>query len=100
MKKESEIEFGIVSVVKGKHKGKVGYYDDDELDDNGKLKAVVYFGEPFESQYLFVPHNYLNEASEYEKKLYLDSLPKNCKFPDYMGVNLSTSTNIKLKDIN
>lgn len=35
-------EYGNVLVVKGAHKGKIGYYDNDE----GKL-CIVYFGVPF-----------------------------------------------------
>jgi len=41
-------DYGPVRVVGGKHRGKVGYYDDDELDKDDK--AVVYFGEPFGSE--------------------------------------------------
>ncbi len=40
-----EGDYGMVEVIKGKHKGKIGYYDD--VADNGK--AIVYFGKPFES---------------------------------------------------
>jgi hypothetical protein len=36
-------DYGPVRVIRGKHRGKVGYYDDDE----GAL-CVVYFGVPFE----------------------------------------------------
>ncbi len=41
-----EGDFGMVEVIKGHHKGKIGYYDD--VADNGK--AIVYFGRPFESK--------------------------------------------------
>jgi hypothetical protein len=38
-------DYGPVKVIKGKQKGKVGYYDDDEGG-----YAIVYFGEPFNSR--------------------------------------------------
>lgn len=39
-----EGEYGIVRVIKGPHKGRVGLYDND-ADQPGR--AVVYFGIPF-----------------------------------------------------
>jgi hypothetical protein len=41
-------------VVKGKFKGRVGYYDDDEDD-----LAVVYFGRPFDAGYELIPRGSL-----------------------------------------
>lgn len=44
-------------VVKGKHKGKIGYYDDDDPgEDDEPGDAIVYFGEPFESEYVLLKH--------------------------------------------
>jgi len=50
-----EGDYGMVEVIKGKHKGKIGYYDD--VADNGK--AIVYFGRPFESKYYRIPPSFL-----------------------------------------
>ncbi len=47
------IRVGAVRVVKGKHAGKVGYYD-DEAD-----RAVVYFGEPIHSRYAVIKRDHL-----------------------------------------
>ena len=41
-----EGNFGYVEVIAGKHKGKIGYYDDDEL-----RYCIVYFDTPFKSAY-------------------------------------------------
>jgi hypothetical protein len=46
-------EYGPVLVLKGEHKGKVGYYDDED-DEPGR--AIVYLGEPFVSDYVVIPH--------------------------------------------
>jgi len=50
-----EGDYGMVEVIKGKHTGKIGYYDD--VADNGK--AIVYFGRPFESKYYRIPPSFL-----------------------------------------
>ena len=50
-----EGDFGMVEVIKGQHKGKIGYYDD--VADDGK--AIVYFGRPFESKYYIISHSCL-----------------------------------------
>lgn len=34
-------KYGLVKVIKGKFKGKFGYYDDDDLDYDGIKKSVV-----------------------------------------------------------
>ena len=51
---EQELSYGPVLVVKGKYKDTWGFYDDDEGN-----KAVVYFGRPCCSDYVMIPHNYL-----------------------------------------
>src|SRR5262245_56184581 len=41
--------------VRGPHKGKLGYYDDDDLGSERRPgKAIVYLGEPFESDYIVI----------------------------------------------
>ena len=53
-------EYGPVLILNGEHAGKVGYYDDDDVDgsDSGEedAAAVVYLGEPFESDYVLISH--------------------------------------------
>ena len=48
------LRFGAVRVLKGRHAGKIGYYDDDEGDH-----AVVYFGEPISSGYVLIERDHL-----------------------------------------
>ncbi len=38
-------QYGLVKIIKGKFKGRFGYYDDDEISSSGKVKSVIYFGE-------------------------------------------------------
>lgn len=50
-------DYGVVRITSGLHEGKLGYYDDDGFpEDVDSLQAIVYFGEPFESEYYFIPH--------------------------------------------
>lgn len=46
--------YGPVLCLRGRHRGRVGYYDNDE--GNG---AIVYFGVPFEDEYVIVPYSWL-----------------------------------------
>jgi len=45
--------YGPVLVLKGEHKDKIGYYDDED-DEPGY--AIVYLGEPFVSDYAVIAH--------------------------------------------
>lgn len=38
-----ELDYGTVLITKGKHKGKIAYYDDDDIND----LAIVYLKAPF-----------------------------------------------------
>lgn len=49
-------DFGPVVVIGGRHRGKLGYFDDEE--PSGEL-AVVYFGEPFVEDYELVQRRHL-----------------------------------------
>lgn len=53
-------DYGPIKVTKGKHKGKNGYYDNDE----GAL-AVVYFGVPFQSEFFFLRHSSLEPIKRF-----------------------------------
>jgi hypothetical protein len=48
------LHYGLVRIVRGRHKGKLGYYDDDE---NGY--ALVYLGAPFASPIVLVRYSSL-----------------------------------------
>jgi hypothetical protein len=47
-------DYGSVLVIRGKHRGKVGHYDDD---DSGV--ALVYFGKPFTQRPAAIRHSSL-----------------------------------------
>jgi hypothetical protein len=47
-------DYGPVRIRKGRHKGKLGYYDDDLDGEERAATAIVYLGEPFESDYILV----------------------------------------------
>jgi hypothetical protein len=51
-------DYGPVRVLDGEHRGKVGYYDDDD----GR-EAIVYFGEPFLSDYVLIPRAVLEKVA-------------------------------------
>lgn len=56
-----EGDWGPVEVMRGEHKGKTGYYDDDHYSS-----AIVYFGTPFASEYYFIKRRYLKIAEQHE----------------------------------
>jgi hypothetical protein len=54
--------YGPVRIRKGRHADKLGYYDDD-LDGEGRAAtAIVYLGEPFESDYILVSRKDLEKV--------------------------------------
>jgi len=57
-------DYGPVTILKGPHKGKLGYYDDDDLGSERRPgKAIVYLGEPFESDYIVIRHADLEKVT-------------------------------------
>ena len=50
-------DYGPVLILRGNHKGTVGYYDDDESG-----RAVVYLGEPFVSDPVLLPRGTLQKV--------------------------------------
>jgi hypothetical protein len=50
-------DYGAVRVLDGEHRGLVGYYDDDDGPE-----AIVYFGEPFLSDYVLIPRKALEKV--------------------------------------
>jgi hypothetical protein len=51
-----------VRIYKGRHKGKLGSYDDDHHGEERAAKAIVYLGEPFESDYIQVSRKDLEKV--------------------------------------
>lgn len=52
--------YGMVKIIDGDLNGRIGYYDNDETEEDGNDIAVVYFGNPlFLSDYELVPYDYL-----------------------------------------
>jgi len=58
-------EYGIVQVISGEHKGKVGFYDDDEWQPN---RAIVYFERPLLGDYYLFRQ--LKEATPEQQQEY------------------------------
>jgi hypothetical protein len=56
-------EYGVVRILKGRHKGTLAYYDDDLGTETRPGKAIVYVGEPFESDYLLLSRADLQKVS-------------------------------------
>jgi hypothetical protein len=48
--------WGSVEITSGAYKGQVGYYDDDDIDEEGRPCGIVYLGKLFESSYLLLPY--------------------------------------------
>jgi len=64
---ERKVVGGIVKVTRGAHKGKIGYWDDEDFDESLSrpvLKAVVYFGTPLVDDYYLIPFGYLQPCNE------------------------------------
>jgi hypothetical protein len=57
-------DYGVVRVVRGRHKGKIGYYDDDCSEVGVGHYAIIYFGAPFASPYFLVRHSSLEPCAE------------------------------------
>ena len=54
----------IVVVTRGRHRGRIGYYDDDEGDDG----AIVYFGPPLLGEYHVISYSALRYATLSERE--------------------------------
>lgn len=75
-----DLNYGAVLVTKGKYKGKIGYYDDDYSD----TKGIVYFGEPFFSDYVLIKLGYLENVTYIPHEIYKK---KNKELCEKMGIN-------------
>jgi len=90
---------GFVLVIKGEHKGKIGYFDDDEpnckcfkedreytddeyyeIEENCKCigNAVVYFGTPFLSEPFCIPYDHLDlaDVEHFETRKFIKENPE------------------------
>ena len=81
----SHLEYGIVHITGGQHKGRIGYYDNDDCDENGNDVAIVYFGQPFNSPYYMILPEYL-EAASVAHLPFEDWVKKNPALARSMGV--------------
>lgn len=55
------IDFGIVKIIKGKYKGYIGYFDDEDGEYSYE-KAIVYLGDPkLSTGYIIVPYEYIDD---------------------------------------
>ncbi len=77
---EDELAFGAVLVTKGRYKGKLGYYDNDEYvgddkDGKEKYKAVVYLEGPFQNDFVLINFNYLRNIRSLEHQKFKKENP-------------------------
>jgi len=72
----TSLEFGPVSIKSGKHKGRIGYFDDIENIRNVE-KAVVYFGYPFLcNTYDIILFKYLDNVNTHNLSERMDYLSR------------------------
>lgn len=71
---QAAIKHGPVWINTGKHRGQIGYYDDDTED-----RAIVYLGEPCKSAWVKIPHHWidaLDSVSSIELDMYKRKNPE------------------------
>ena len=69
------LQIGAVHIVTGRHAGKIGYYDDYDEGDH----AVVYFGEPIDSGYVFIKRDHLDNVTSLEHERWKREYPEFCR---------------------
>lgn len=76
-------DFGSIVILDGECKGMNGYYDDYEYNEDGELVALVYLGEPFNSELIEINHNHIKRITVlFHEKWKKD----NKEFCDKMGI--------------
>ena len=62
IKEAGNLEYGPVMITAGKHKGRIGIYDDEDEDASGETLAIVYLGNMLTTiRYEFIPFEYLSD---------------------------------------
>jgi len=59
------LTYGVVHVLRGRHKGRLGYYDNETDDGN---RGIVYFGPPLGLDYVHVWLKWLRNATAAERR--------------------------------
>lgn len=72
-------DYGAVFIGRGKHQGKIGYYDDDEAIGKGPIKAVVYLGDPHNSEIVKLSYTSIGKVSSIRLQHFINANPKLCK---------------------
>ena len=70
------LNYCAVIFTTGKRKGQLGYYDDESDDDN---RAIVYLGEPFQSEYVEVPFSSIRNITSSEHAKFKLEFPELCR---------------------
>ncbi len=65
MRKAGDIHYGVVKVLRGRHLGRLGYYDDDSDDGH---RAIVYFGTPLGPDNVLIWKRWLRQATAAEER--------------------------------
>ena len=61
-KEAGNLVYGPVMITAGKHKGRIGIYDDEDEDASGEPLAIVYLGNMLSTiRYEFIPFEYLSD---------------------------------------
>ncbi len=68
--------YGAVIFTAGKRKGQLGYYDDES--DSGN-RAIVYLGQPFQSEYVEVPYSSIRNINSAEHTKFKLEFPELCR---------------------
>ena len=62
IKEAGNLVYGPVMITAGKHKGRIGIYDDEDEDASGETLAIVYLGNMLSTiRYEFIPFEYLSD---------------------------------------
>lgn len=65
MRRRRSLTYGVVRVLDGRHRGKLGYYD-NETDDG--RRAIVYFGPPLGLDFARIWLGWLRQATAAERR--------------------------------
>lgn len=65
--KEDSVSYGNIKITSGLYEGEIGYYDDDDRDEEGRPCGIIYLGELFQSSYILVPYGNFQVTCENNK---------------------------------